>query len=161
MEKGETMKLVRFQRPELWGLSPFEQLTDLREEINRLFEAPFGEPTRATDSFCGWTPALDLHEDKDNLVATVELPGVKKEDIDVTVHEGVLSVAGERKQEKEQSEAGTYRSERFYGRFHRTVSLPKPVKADAVKAVYKDGILTVSLPKTEEAKPRQIEVNVN
>jgi len=155
------MRLVRFQRPELWGLSPIEQLTNLREEVNRMFEAPFGELTRATDFFRGWTPALDLREDKDSLVATLELPGLKKEDIGVTVHEGVLSVIGERKQEKEQSEANTYRAERFYGRFHRTVSLPKPVKADAVKAIYRDGILTISLPKTEEAKPRQIEVNVN
>jgi len=155
------MKLVRFQRPDLWGFSPFEQLTNLREEINRLFEAPFGELTRATDFFHGWAPALDLREDKDNVVAEVELPGLKKEDIEVTVHDGVLSVAGERKQEKERSEEGAYRAERFYGRFHRTISLPKPVKAEAVKAAYKDGILTITLPKTEEAKPRQIEVNVS
>jgi HSP20 family protein len=136
-------------------------LTNLREEINRLFEAPFGGLPRTADFFRGWAPALDLREDKDNLVATLELPGLKKDDIDVTVHEGILSVAGERKQEKEHNEAETYRSERFYGRFQRTVSLPKPVKGEAVKAAYKDGILTVTLPKTEEAKPRQIEVNVN
>lgn len=154
------MKLMRYNRPEFWGLSPFDQLNSLREEINRVFDAPFGALLRPGEFFNTWAPALDLHEDKNNLIATLELPGMKKEDLQISVHEGVLSIAGERKRECEQGEGNEYRSERYYGRFHRTVSLPKPVKVDAIKAAYRDGLLTVTMPKTEEAKPKQIEVSV-
>jgi HSP20 family protein len=108
----------------------------------------------------GWTPALDVHEDKDNFIVRVELPGMKREDIDVSLHDGALSISGERKTEKKYEEAEVYRTERFFGKFQRTVTLPVPVAPDKVKAQYKDGILTVTLPKTEEAKPKQIDVNV-
>ena len=154
------MRLVRYTRPNLWSLSPLEQMTSLRDEINRLFEAPFGDILRTSEFSNGWAPALDLREDKDSLVATVEVPGMKKEDIEVSVHEGVLSVSGERTREAESDEAGVHRSERSYGRFQRTLSLPKPVKASDIKAAYKDGILTITMPKTEEAKPKQITVDV-
>jgi HSP20 family protein len=154
------MRLVRIQRPDFWAVSPVQQWSNLRDEINHLFDAPFGELTRCGEFFGGWAPALDLREDKDNLIATVELPGLKKEDIDVSVHEGVLSVTGERSREAQTEDAGIHRAERFYGRFHRTVSLPKPVKVEAIQAAYRDGLLTVTMPKTEEAKPRQIDVNV-
>jgi len=154
------MKLVRFNRPEAWGLTPFEHLNTLREEIDRLFESPLGTADRMGDLFSGWAPPLDLSEDKNNLVATVEIPGMRKENIDVSVHDGVLSVSGERglKEGKEGDEL--HRRERLCGRFQRSISLPKPVKLDAIKAAYQDGILTVTMPKTEEAKPRQIEVSV-
>ena len=154
------MRLVRYTRPNLWSLSPFEQMTSLRDEINRLFEAPFGDLARTTEFSNGWAPALDLREDKDSLVATVEVPGMKKEEIEVSVHEGVLSVSGERTQEAETEESGVHRRERSYGRFQRTLSLPKPVKVSDIKAAYKDGVLTITMPKTEEAKPKQITVDV-
>ncbi len=155
------MQLTRRQQSrDFWSLSPFEQLNALREEINRLFDMPLGSWLAPTEFFRGWAPALDLREDKDNLVVTVELPGMKKEDIEVTVQDGVLSISGERKREQTAEEEGVYRSERYYGRFHRTITLPKPVKEDEVKATYKDGVLTIVLPKTEEAKPKQIEVTV-
>jgi len=144
----------------LWSLTPFEQMSSLRDEINRLFEAPFGDLARTSEFSNGWAPVLDLREDKDHLVATLELPGMKKEDLDVSVHEGVLSVSGERKQETTSEESDVHRSERSYGRFVRTLSLPKPVKVSDIKASYKDGILTIVMPKTEEAKPKQITVNV-
>lgn len=159
-EKGIKMRLVRYTRPDLWSLSPFEQMSSLRDEINRLFEAPFGEMARPGEFFNGWAPALDLREDKDNLVATVELPGMRKEDIQISVQNGVLSISGERTRSGEGNEAGVYRTERSYGRFQRTVTLPKPVEVAKVKAAYKDGLLTITLPKTEEAKPKQISVNV-
>jgi HSP20 family protein len=153
------MTLTRYTRPEVqWN--PFRQLTTLRDEIDRLFENPlsgFGEMTQPFMS--GWMPAVDLFEDKDNFTVNVELPGMKKEDIEVSVHEGVLTISGERKEEKEHKEAESYRAERFFGRFHRTVSLPVAVNAEKVAAAYKDGILTVTLPKSEEAKPKQIPVN--
>jgi len=138
-----------------------EQLCQLREEIDRLFEAPFADLARVGEFFNGWAPPLDLSEDKDNLVATVEIPGLGKENLDVSVQEGVLSVSGERVREKDRETDQAHRRERAYGRFHRTISLPKPVKVEAIKATYREGVLTITMPKTEEAKPRQIEVNVN
>jgi HSP20 family protein len=133
----------------------------LRDEIDRLFEGPLTEFARTSGLLGGWSPALDLHEDKDNFVVKVEVPGMKKEDIDVTLQEGALSISGERKSEEKFEDAEVYRSERFVGRFQRTISLPAPVAADKIKAQYKDGVLTVTLPKTEEAKPKQINVQVN
>lgn len=90
-----------------------------------------------------------------------ELPGMKREDIEVSLHEGSLSISGERKSEQKHEDAGVYRAERFFGRFQRTVMLPTPVAAEKVKAQYKDGILTITLPKTEEAKPKHIDINVS
>ena len=139
----------------------FGRLTDLREEIDRLFESPLTEMARTSNLLSGWTPALDLYEDKDNLFVKVELPGMKREDIEVSLHEGSLSISGERKGEEKHQDADVYRAERFFGRFQRTVTLPMAVAADKVKAQYKDGILTIALPKTEEAKPKHIDVNVS
>jgi HSP20 family protein len=125
-----------------------------------VFDLPSGDFARQTEFFNGWTPAVDLYEDKDHLYVRAELPGLKKEAIDVSVHDGVLSISGERGLEEQKEEEETYRSERFMGRFHRTLALPKAVNVDQVKATYKDGLLTVTLPKTEEAKPKQIQVSV-
>jgi HSP20 family protein len=155
------MKLVRFQNPVLTPWSGFTRLSDLREEIDRLFEAPLAEWARTPSLFGGWTPAIDLIENKDNIVVKAELPGMRKEDIEVTLHEGTLNIAGERKSEKKVEEAGLYRSERFFGRFQRAITLPAAVAGDKVKADYKDGILTITLPKTEEAKPKQIDVSIS
>jgi HSP20 family protein len=139
----------------------FGRLTDLRDEIDRLFESPVAEMTRTSHLLSGWTPVLDFYEDKDNLLVKVELPGMKREDIEVSLHEGSLSISGERKSEEKHKDADVYRAERFIGRFQRTVSLPTPVATEKVKAQYKDGVLTITLPKTEEAKPKHIDVNVN
>jgi len=155
------MNLIRWQKPELSSWPGFGRLSSLRDEIDRLFEAPLGEWARPSRVLGGWNPALDLHEDKDNFVATIELPGMKKEDIDVSLHDNCLSISGERKAEEKFEDAEVYRSERFFGRFQRTVTLPAPVAADKIKAQYKDGVLTVTLPKAEEAKPKQIDVQVN
>lgn len=151
------MRLMRFARATSPALNAWNQLTTLRDEINRLFDVPAAETE--SEVFNTWAPAMDLYEDKDNLVLRAELPGLKKEDIDVSLHEGTVTVSGERKNEKKYEEAETSREERFYGRFQRTLTLPKPVDAAKVTAAYKDGILTVTLPKTDEAKPRQIAVN--
>jgi len=153
------MKLIRRQNSDLWNWSPVEQLSTLSEEINRLFDSPFGEFTQHMELFNGWTPALDVYEDKDNLIVKAELPGMKREEIDISFHDGTLTISGERKYEQKNQDAETYRAERFFGKFHRTLTLPKPVQSDKATATYKDGILTVTLPKTEEAKPKQIQVN--
>ncbi len=153
--------LTRWQRPETAGWPGFGQLSTLRDEIDRLFEAPLAELVRGSQLMSGWTPSLDMYEDKDNLYVRAELPGMKKEDIELSLHEGTLTLSGERKNETKFENAEVYRTERFFGRFQRTISLPTPVAAEKVKAQYKDGILTVTLPKTEEAKPKHIDVNVN
>jgi HSP20 family protein len=153
--------LVRWQRPEWTPWGGFGRLTDLRDEIDRLFETPLAEFGRTSPLFSGWAPTLDIYEDKDNLYVRAELPGMKKEDIDLSLHDGSLSISGERKTEEKAKEAEVYRSERFFGRFQRTVTLPSPVAADQVKAQYKDGVLTVTLPKSEEAKPKHIDVKTS
>lgn len=154
------MKLIHYQRPELtWPA--FGRLSSLRDELDRLFESPWNELARTSQLLGGWTPALDVYEEKENFVVKAELPGMKKEDIDVSLHAGSLSISGERKSEAKEENSEVCRTERYFGRFQRTVTLPAPVAADKVKAQYKDGILTITLPKTEEAKPKQIDVSVS
>ena len=155
------MNLTRWQRPELSLWPGFGRLSILRDEIDRLFDVPLAELARTSQLLSGWTPALDVREDMDNIIVKAELPGMKKEDIEISLHDGSLSISGERKSEDKHKDAEIYRSERFFGRFQRTVTLPTPVQADKVKAQYKDGILTVTLPKAEEAKPKQIDVNIS
>jgi len=134
----------------------------LRDELDRLFDSPLDELACGSQLFSGgWAPALDVFEDKDNLTVKAELPGMKREDIELSLHDGTLTISGERKSETKHEHAEVYRAERFVGKFQRTLTLPAPVKSDAVKANYKDGILTVALPKAEEAKPKQIDVNVS
>jgi len=150
------MKLVRFQNPVLTPWPGFGRLSSLQDELNRLFGASLSDVAANSE----WAPAVELSEDKNNLVVTAELPGLKKEDIDVTLLDGVLTISGERKQERKTEEGGIHRSERYFGRFERTITLPSEVAADAVKADYKDGLLTVTLPKSEAAKPKKIGVSV-
>jgi HSP20 family protein len=135
-------------------------LSGLRDEIDRLFDVPLRELTRTSQLLSGWNVALDVYEDADNVYVKAEVPGMKKEDINLSLHDGSLSISGERKSETSHEGTETLRTERYYGRFQRTVTLPTPVAVDKVKAQYKDGILTVTLPKAEEAKPKHIDVHV-
>ncbi len=154
------MALVRYQRPDVYW-NPLRQLSTLRDELDRWFENPllgFGDETQPFRS--GWMPALDVYEDKENFVLKAEMPGMRKEDIDISLHEGVVTISGERKEENKKEESDVYRSERFFGRFQRSFALPTSVNAEKVAANYKDGILTVTLPKTEEAKPKQIPISM-
>jgi HSP20 family protein len=153
------MSLIRYQFPQLSNWSSFDRLSSLRDEMSRLFD--FSWPSRDSGLFSGWSPALDVYDDKDNLVVKVELPGLKKEDINISLHEGVLTVSGERKQERDNKAGESFRSERYFGKFQRSVTLPTAVDCGKVSASYKDGILSVSLPKAEEAKPKQIAVSVS
>jgi HSP20 family protein len=134
---------------------------DLRNEIDRLFDAPFSGLTDAPRFTTGWSPAFDVYENQDNFTVVAELPGVKKEDLAISLHEGRLSISGERKREEKSENTEVYRSERVFGRFQRTFTLPTAVTADKVTAKFTDGVLTVTLPKAEEAKPKQIDVTVN
>jgi HSP20 family protein len=144
------MKLIQYQRPGLvWP--GFGRLTDLQDELDRLFESPL----------TAWSPALDVREDKDSFVIRAELPGLKREDIEISLQDGALVISGERTVEKVEEGVEVHRQERYYGKFQRALTLPEPVAAEKVKADYKDGVLTVTLPKTEEAKPKKIDVSVN
>jgi len=153
------MTLTRWHRPD-WRW-PADQLFSLRDEIDRLFESPLRVLAGAdsTQPFMGgWCPAIDVCEDKDSICVRAEVPGMKKEDLDISLHDGVLTIAGERQAPEKEDGTEVYRSERFVGRFQRTVALSAPVDADKIKAAYADGILTVRFPKAEAAKPKQIQV---
>ena len=153
------MTLTRWQKPETTAWSPVWQWNTLRDEIDRLFDEPLAEFTRGSQQFLGgWLPAVDLYENKDNVIVKAELPGMKREEIDISLHDGVLTLSGERKEAEQYKQAEVYRSERFLGRFQRTITLPAPVQPEKVSATYKDGVLEVVLPKTEESKPKQIQV---
>jgi HSP20 family protein len=143
------MKLARQQT---W--SPFRELGRLRNDFERFFATPYETPT----DLWGWGPAVDLFEDKDQFTVKCELPGIKKEDIDISVEGNNLSICGERKVEQEEKPGEVYHTERYYGRFQRNIALPQSVNASKVNAKYKDGILTITLPKTEEGRRKQIQV---
>ncbi len=144
------MKLTNYERPGV-AWPTFGRLANLQDDWERLFESPL----------TGWAPALDVQEDKDNYTISVELPGIKREDISVTLQDGALVISGERKAEKVAEGVEIHRQERYFGKFQRVLTLATPVAADKVKAAYKEGVLAVTLPKSEEAKPRQIDVSVN
>jgi len=155
------MSLIRYQAPELSNWPTFGRLSNLRDELDTLFELPFWSNFgRQTQLFSGWTPALDLYKNNDNLIAVVELPGMRKEDIEISLHDGMLTIGGERKSETREGDKAE-RTERYIGKFRRSITLPTRVDANKVRATYKDGILTITLPKAEEAKPKQIQVNVS
>jgi HSP20 family protein len=149
------------QRPDRAVWPSVGRLFGLRNELERLFESPFSDLVEGSEFLRLWNPAVDVYEDKNDVFVKAELPGMKKEHIDVSLHDGVLSISGERKSEEKHEDAETYRSERFTGRFNRSITLPTLVKADQVKAHYQDGVLTVTLPKAEEAKTKTIEVKVS
>ena len=140
---------------------PFRDLSDLQREMNRVFSG-FGRslaPRRDGDLEVGiWAMPLDVYETKDQLIVKAEMPGFKPEDIELSVLGTTLTVKGERKQESELKEENSYRRELAYGSFQRQIDLPQVVNTDVLKATYKNGILEISLPKREEAKPKQIKV---
>jgi len=154
------MFMTKWQQPLAPTWASIGRLSSLRDELDRFFESPFEDIGGGSRLLQGWTPLMDLYEDKERFVLKAELPGMKKEDIEISLHEGALSISGERKREEKHQESGVYREEREFGKFRRSLMLPKAVAADKVTATYQDGILTVSLPKTEEVKPKQIEVKV-
>ena len=113
---------------------------------------------RCVRRITGWSPALDLYQSTDNFVAVVELPGMCKEDVEISLHDGTLTISGERKRESVNGDKPE-RTERYIGTFRRSIALPTRVDASKVNATYRDGILIVRLPKAEEVKPKQIQVS--
>ena len=141
---------------------PRHDVVSIRDEMNRLFDNFFtGWPeTRRGLLESEWAPSVDVAETDDEITVTAELPGVKQDEVDIAITDDVLTLKGEKKGGKEVKEKNYHRIERSYGSFQRSISLPSGVQADKAKAAYKDGILTITVPKTEEAKPKQIKIDV-
>lgn len=153
------MSLIRYQTRQLPAWATLDRWNNLRGELDSLFESPFWSGFgRSAQLFTGWSPALDLYDNKESLVAVVELPAMRKEEIEISLHDGTLTISGERKRESSNDE-NAERTERYVGTFRRSIALPTRVDPARVSATYRDGILTVTLPKAEEAKPKQIQVS--
>lgn len=135
---------------------PFRDLARLQDEMSRLFD----ERVYRNSESVGWTPACDIYEDEEGVTLRFELAGVEPKDVDVRFENGVLTLRGERKLEKEEQRDNYHRIERSYGTFTRSFTLPGTLDAERIRAESKNGVLTISLPKRAEAKPRSIQVKV-
>ena len=143
---------------------PFRDLQAVQERLNRVFDEAFrGVPRGGDDEWAlggSWAPSVDIFEHEGSLVLRAELPGIEPKDVDVHVENNVLTLRGERKFESEVKREKYHRVERAYGTFSRSFTLPNVVDTEKIKADYKDGVLQVTLPQREEAKPKQIQVSV-
>jgi HSP20 family protein len=138
---------------------PFRGATTLQEQIHRVFGDLAGRVTEESN-LTAWAPPVDIYETENELVVKADLPDVNPQDLDIRVENNILTIRGERKFENKVNEEDYLRVERAYGAFSRSFSLANSVKSDAIKADYQNGVLTLSIPKREEAKPKQIKVNV-
>jgi len=140
---------------------PFRDLVSTQDRFNQLFNdtfaRAFGDQREAAPR--AWIPPVDIYETGDSLVLKAELPGINPDDVEISVEDSTLYLKGERKFEKEVKEEGLHRVERSYGTFTRSFALPNTIDADKVKAEYQNGILILTMPKREEAKPRSIKIN--
>jgi HSP20 family protein len=143
--------------------NPFQELEQMHERLTSLFDhgQPKGRNGQNVPALQTWAPIVDITEDDRAYLLKVELPGVRKEDVHVTLEDGVLTVAGERKQEHEEKTRKFHRLERSYGSFSRSFGLPENIDPEKIEARFRDGILAVAIAKSESARPRQIEVKVN
>src|ERR1041384_2076455 len=143
------------------GLSsdPFRELFELQRGIHQLFDEGYGSQ-REDVALKAWAPPVDIYEDENSFLIKVELPEINREDVKVSLNENVLSITGERRVENEEKRENYHRVERSYGQFHRSFTLPQNVAVDTINAQFKDGVLRLTLPKKEEAKPKQIEIKV-
>jgi HSP20 family protein len=140
-------------------LTSFRGATTLQEQINRLFNDAF-ERTNEESNLTAWAPAVDINENEHELVVKADLPGIDPKALDIRVENNVLSIRGERKFEKKVNEDNYLRVERTYGSFSRSFALANTVNPEGIQAEYQNGVLTLNLPKREEAKPKQIKVQV-
>jgi HSP20 family protein len=137
-------------------------LLDVQREINKMFDTFFreGSPEGDTLATSAWMPAVDVEEQDHQYIVQVELPGVAKDDVKIVMQDSILTIRGEKKQQKQSKGTNYHRVERVYGSFQRSFTLPATVRNEAIDATFKDGILTIAVPKAEEARPKQIEVKV-
>lgn len=155
------MSLVRWNPAHELDRWPSD-FVSVQRDINRLFDnfLRSGSPAEETMATSYFAPAVDIAEQENEYIVNVELPGVAKGDVKISVESNILTIKGEKKQEKEEKNKNFHRVERSYGSFQRSFTLPSTVKNDKIDAVFNSGILTVTMPKSEEAKPKQIEVKV-
>jgi HSP20 family protein len=140
--------------------NPFKELFEMQRNLNSLFEGNYGKTANEETALNAWTPTVDIYEDQDAFLLKLELPEVNKDDIKVSLNENVLSISGERHFENEDKRDSYHRIERSYGQFYRSFTLPPNVNTESINAEYKDGMLRLTLPKKEEAKPKAISVNI-
>ena len=151
---------------ELTTWKPFRELEHFRdfERMRRDMDRPWGSffqrGVRRTDEDAEWLPSLDVAETKDEIVVKAEVPGMDPKNIDISLSDGLLTIKGEKKQEREEKEEDYHLVERSYGTFTRSIRLPKEVRRDKISASYKNGVLKVTLPKSEEAKQKEIKIKV-
>lgn len=139
---------------------PFRNSNSLQDHFNRLFESAY--PNRSSESsVTTWAPAVDICETENELVLKADLPDINEKDLDIRIENNTLTVRGERKFEKQVNEDNYLRVERSYGSFSRSFTLPNTINTEAIRAEYKNGVLTVQMPKRAESKPKQVKVNVN
>jgi HSP20 family protein len=161
-KEDDKMAISRWKpEREFSSWSPFRDLVNMQREIGRVFDGLLPEYDTDNMVVAQWAPRVDVSESKDAYVIKAELPGVSKSDVKITLHDNVLTIKGEKKEEKEEKDVNVHRIERSFGMFERAFSLPLTVKSDKIDASFKDGVLTVTLPKAEEAKPKEIEVRVS
>jgi HSP20 family protein len=154
------MNIVRYQRYPQRDLSvAFSRFNNIQAELDRVIGTSFGSLVRPLGSPNRSNPAVDVYQDKDQFTVYAELPGFKKEEIEISLNGDTLTIGGERKQEA--SDDKGVRTERFFGKFQRNLTLPVAVTAEKVTATYQDGILKVNLPKAEESKPKHISVSLS
>lgn len=147
------MTLVPFRKKEGW-LDPFGELERLQDEMNKLFDFSLSRWPEKKDIERTWGPAIDVEEKEKEIVLKADLPGVGKNNVDISVEDDTLIIKGEKKEEKDEKRKGFRRRERFYGKFYRELNLPSYVDQESIKANYKSGVLTLTLPKKEEARKR-------
>jgi HSP20 family protein len=143
-----------------WTPTRTPALTDLRDEIDRMFDGFLSTRSLPTAGFDTLTPPVDVEETTDAFIVRADLPGVSQKDVKVNFAGDTLTLRAERKRENEKREGSMHRTERFYGAFERSFTLSSPVRGDQIKASYRDGVLEIRVPKAEEAKVREIEVQV-
>ena len=136
---------------------PFRDLMSIQNEMNRLFGRTYGGDVGET-SRGAWTPSLDVYETQEKFVITMELPGVSPDDVDISVEDSTLVVRGERKFYREQDQDSFLRIERRFGEFTRSLTLPSTADAEGIQASFDQGVLTIEVPKREEARPRKITI---
>ena len=143
---------------------PFRDVAALQDRINRIFNESFGR-SRDTDDAAShpydWSPPVDIYETSGGIVLKIELPGINKEDVSVEIKDNVLTLKGERLLDPKIKDEHYYRKERSFGKFHRSFSLQDPIKSDLIKASFKDGVLTVEVPRSGKEKPKKISVDID
>jgi HSP20 family protein len=141
-------------------LAPFRDFERMRRDMDRLWESFFERGGRRAEDEGEWLPSLDVAETKNEIVVKAEVPGLDPKDIDISLSDGLLTIKGEKKQEREEKEEDYHLVERSYGTFTRSIRLPKEVQRDKINASYKNGVLKVVLPKSEEAKKKEVKIKV-